>query len=192
SGRGPGRQYRSWRRGYQLEGSGSRSLGHRGNGGSAHKVREAGCHRLSGPISHPRASKSLVQRVGTRVRSRRFTKDEDGNRPATQPHGRDGAKRGSRGRILPGRLLVFTASNYLEERVSGYWCNRKWYSGSNEVAALLDRYGEEFLPVMPRARLQGHAYAGEGMGFVHQLSPGMDPARTGWPGESQHGSHSRP
>src|SRR5262249_49688094 len=114
------------------------------------------------------------------------------NRRTPQLPRRARAERGSSGRILSRRLLVLAASDPAEKRLPGHRPERQRHSGRHEDATLLDRHGEELVPVVSRPRFQGHAYAREGMGRKHQLARCMDPPGTGWTGKRKHGANTRP
>ena len=61
----------------QQPGSRSRRLGHRGNQGPADQLHQDRRHRRSGPLHGARAAGRDLQRVGPRLRPRRFDADPD-------------------------------------------------------------------------------------------------------------------
>ena len=63
-------------------------------------------HRRPGPLRHPRPAEGQLQRVGARLRPRRFAEGEERARQAAQPDRGARAQRGGRREILPGDLLV--------------------------------------------------------------------------------------
>ena len=65
----------------------------------------------------PDLPKANYQRVGARLRARRFAQGPDGARQDPQPAGGGGAECGRGGGILSGDLLVFDAQDPGQERV---------------------------------------------------------------------------
>ena len=73
-----------------------------------------------------------------------------------------GAERCRGGGILSRHVLVLDAEDPGGERVSRHRTARQRHPALHEDARRLDRYGQEFLPVVPCVRLQGrpHHFAG--------------------------------
>ena len=82
------------------------------------QVREDRRHRRSGPLPDARSAEGELQRVGARLRPRRFAQGHDRARQDPQPHG--GRRRRTRTRrreYYPADLLVLDAQGPGEERV---------------------------------------------------------------------------
>ena len=72
------------------------------------------------------------------------------------------------------------------------WLKREWHCAGDEDPALLDRYGQEFAPVLPRAGSKGVRTIPKGMGAVREFGRGVVSPPASWSGEGQYGGDARP
>ena len=142
-------------------------------------------HRRSRPLPGARSAEGELQRVGARLRARRFAEGRTrapGKR--AEPDGGAGAQRARRGAVLSGRLLVLAASTCparasSRARDQPATASRRTCAARREWLRIV-KYGR--LPGVPSARQQGHArdsggarhvrIVGGRVGAPHAVGPG--------------------
>ena len=94
-----------------------RRLGHRRDPRSADAVREDRRHRRPRALPGPRSSQGDLQRLGPRLRPRRFAEDADRARQDARPEGGAGELARRRGAVLPRGALAGADGDAGQERV---------------------------------------------------------------------------
>ncbi len=106
---------------------------------------------------------------------------------ARQSHGREGAERGRRGRVLPVGLLVRADEVSGEGRVSRHRRQRQPHPDLDALAAPVARqHQDQRLLGLSRARQQGDAHDPGRPRLVRELARSLDPAHPVRPGDEQH------
>ena len=138
-----------------------------------HQIRQDRRHRRPGPLRDPRPAEGQLQGLGARLRARglaRRSKATPGK--PLEPDRRAGAERGGRGRVLSRHVLVFDAP---ASRPTSEFPGTGDESGNGIQEVMktqhsLGRHRQELLPVVPRARLEGHPrQSRRQLGDVRQL-----------------------
>src|SRR5262249_58933351 len=96
-------------------------------------------------------------------------------RTAPEPDRRTRADGRRSSRLLSGCLLVFDAADSGKERVSRHGLERERNPACDEGSALLDRYAQELVSIVSRARLQGYSHLPTRMGTFRKINSGVDP-----------------
>ena len=185
--RGIHRRRRHRRRGHRQERAGSRRLGDRRDDRARHPLREDGGDGRSGPLPDPRPAAGELQRVGARLRTRRLAQGQERARPHREPDRGAGAKRESRGGVLPRHLLVLDARHSGQEPVSRHGAQRERDAGRlPDAGTMVERRPVERLRQLPPARRQGHARDPRGTGRLRQLARCLAQAARVRTGRDQH------
>ncbi len=181
AGRGQRRGERHrWRR-HRPERSRGRGLGDRRDERPSDEIRQGRRHRRSRAFPHTRSSQGQLQRVGARLRAGRLAQGEQHAGKYPSPDRSARAQRSRGGGILSRHVLVFDDQHPGQERISRHRRKGQRHLVEHQVAGAVGRHRQERMPVVPLARLEGHAHGAEGirprrrgLGASHAIRTGLD------------------